>query len=73
MIRFLLWLARWAWGAESLSIVRARPNECCNDPANLECRRVAPDRFVETCGCGRRHYVMLVDPVEVGLDGKGIG
>lgn len=49
-----------------------RPRDCCRDVANLIRLEVAPDRYIEHCGCGLRHFVAAVDPVAIGLTGKGL-
>lgn len=43
--------------------VDRRPVECCNHAENLTRKDVAKDRYIEICKCGRKHYVMEVDPV----------
>lgn len=53
--------------------VDRRPHPCCNEPANLQKFPQAPDRYMEKCAvCGCRHFVVEVDPIHIGVAGKGI-
>jgi len=43
----------------------ARKFECCRQFGNLVREQTQPDRFVEYCACGRKHYVLEADPVVI--------
>ncbi len=50
-----------------------RPNECCNQPENVERKDLSTSLSVETCRvCGCNHYEMAVDPVVFGVDGEAL-
>lgn len=45
-----------------------RPNECCNDPRNIESVAKSDGSTIETCKvCGRRHYTVVCDVNLIGL------
>lgn len=55
---------------KTLDIDRAdRPNPCCRIAYSLDLTTAGETLFVETCRvCGCRHFVMVVDPIPVGLE-----
>jgi len=45
-----------------------RKNDCCNATENLTRQDTGEDTYVETCKlCGSKHYVIVVDPLVVGV------
>jgi len=48
-------------------------NPCCVKQENREVVEQSENRKVEKCReCGRKHYEMTVDPVVIGVEGKGV-
>jgi hypothetical protein len=46
---------------------------CCEQPENRETLERRGDLIVQKCKvCGRKHYELTLDPVEVGVKGKGM-
>jgi hypothetical protein len=45
-------------------------HECCEVQENRECEQNTSTLRVERCRvCQRRHYLLRVDPIQVGVDG----
>ena len=46
---------------------------CCENPENRETVEDRGDLTVQKCTvCDRKHYELTVDPVEVGVKGRGM-
>lgn len=46
---------------------------CCQQPENREVVEHRDKIIVQQCKvCGRKHYELMVDPVQVGVKGTGL-
>lgn len=47
-----------------------RKYECCRQLSNLTCVRTDVDKCYEQCVCGRKHYILIADAIDVLQAGK---
>ena len=59
---------------------KERPNECCRVAENMTVVEQTDGKFqgfpshntIERCVCGKRHYVIEVNPIAVGVEGVAL-